>query len=157
MDLKTELIEGVVIKKLVSHYDERGFFREIIRVTDDFFCAGFGQLSHSLVYPGVVKAWHGHKVQSQWTYASTGTLNVVLYDTRRNSITYQCVMEFLMGENTESTVYLLPPGVVHGYKCINGPANVIYVTSDQYDIDDEYRIPFNDPLINYDWMKNIIR
>ena len=29
-------IEGVEIKELVTHPDERGFFREIIRVTDPF-------------------------------------------------------------------------------------------------------------------------
>ena len=60
-------IEGVVVKKLKTHADERGFFREIIRETDDFSSAGFGQFSHSLVYSGVVKAWHAHKIQSQWT------------------------------------------------------------------------------------------
>ncbi len=31
------MIEGVVIKELVTHVDERGYFREIIRATDDFF------------------------------------------------------------------------------------------------------------------------
>ena len=31
------MIEGVVTKDLVTHSDERGYFREIIRVTDDFF------------------------------------------------------------------------------------------------------------------------
>jgi len=45
------LIDGVVFKELVTHTDERGFFREIIRVTDGFFGAGFGQWSHSLMYP----------------------------------------------------------------------------------------------------------
>ena len=50
------MIEGVVFKDLVTNTDERGFFREIIRVTDDFFAEGFGQCSHSLVYPGITKA-----------------------------------------------------------------------------------------------------
>ena len=34
-------IEGVVVRELVTHSDERGFFREIIRVTDEFFKEGF--------------------------------------------------------------------------------------------------------------------
>jgi dTDP-4-dehydrorhamnose 3,5-epimerase len=144
-------IEDVVVKKLKTHSEERGFFREIIRETDDFFTAGFGQLSHSLVYTGVIKAWHAHKIQSQWTYAATGTLKVALNDMRKESPTYQKTMEFLVGENTESSVYLFPPGVVHGYKCINGPANVIYVTSGQYDLEDEIRIPFDDPEIEFKW------
>jgi len=54
------MIEGVAIKALVTHADERGFFSEITKVTDDFFTVGFGQLSHSLVYPGVIKAWYAY-------------------------------------------------------------------------------------------------
>ncbi len=147
----TSSIMGVKIKPLNTHSDDRGFFREIIRATDQFFEEGFGQLSHSLVYSGVVKAWHGHSVQSQWTYAATGTLKVVLHDIRKDSPTYKETMEFLVGDNTETAVYLFPPGVAHGYKCINGPANIIYVTSGQYDLKDEVRIPHDSPEIMYDW------
>ena len=145
-------IEGVLIKTLETHRDERGFFREIIRETDSFFENGFGQLSHSLVYDGVIKAWHSHKIQSQWTYAVSGSLKVALHDARKESSTFGKTVEFVVGDNTESTVYLFPPGVAHGYKCINGPANVIYVTSGQYDLDDEVRIPFDSPEIDYDWL-----
>ena len=60
------MIEGTVFEDLVTHTDERGFFREIIRVTDEFFAEGFGQWSHSLMYPGVIKAWHIHKKQIDW-------------------------------------------------------------------------------------------
>ena len=145
------MIEDVAIKELVTHTDNRGFFREIIRANDDFFYAGFGQLSHSLVYSGIIKAWHAHKVQSQWTYVATGTLKVALHDMRKDSQTYQKTMEFFVGENAEASVYLFPPGVVHGYKCIEGPANVIYVTSGQYDLKDEVRIPYDNPEIRFDW------
>jgi len=145
------MIEGVTIRELVTHTDNRGFFREIIRANDDFFSAGFGQLSHSLVYSGVIKAWHSHKVQSQWTYVTTGTLKVALHDMRKDSLTYKQTMEILVGENTKASVYLFPPGVVHGYKCINGPANVIYVTSGQYDLEDEVRIRYDSPEIEFKW------
>ena len=148
----SNLIEGVIVKKLKTHFDERGFFREIIRETDDFFSAGFGQLSHSLVYPGVIKAWHAHKIQSQWTYAASGTLKVALYDLRKDSKTYQQTTEFLVGENAQQAVYFFPPGVAHGYKCVNGPANVVYLTSGQYDLEDEVRISHDDPEIGYDWL-----
>ena len=32
------MIEGVLFKELVTHTDERGFFREIIRCNRRFFC-----------------------------------------------------------------------------------------------------------------------
>lgn len=49
-------ILGVELKPLATHPDERGFFREVIRVTDEFFEEGFGQWSHSLMYPSVPPA-----------------------------------------------------------------------------------------------------
>jgi len=148
------MIEGVFLKDLITHSDERGFFREVIRVTDDFFKEGFGQLSHSLVYAGVVKAWHLHKIQTQWTYVACGLLKVVLHDMRSQSVTYGKAMEFLIGDNQPSRVYAFPPGVAHGYRCIYGPAHVIYVTSGTYDQSDEERIPHNDLTIGYDWLRS---
>jgi dTDP-4-dehydrorhamnose 3,5-epimerase len=148
-----QMIEGVVFKELITHVDERGFFRELIRVTDDFFAEGFGQLSHSLVYPGVVKAWHAHKTQVQWTYVICGLLKVALHDYRPKSPSYRETMEFLSGDNQPVCVYCFPPGVAHGYKCIHGPAYVLYVTSSVYDPEDEIRIAHDDPAIGYDWMK----
>jgi len=146
------MINGVFLKDLITHADERGFFREIIRATDDFFAAGFGQLSHSLVYPGIVKAWHAHTEQTQWTHVICGLLKVVLYDSRSESSTFGQRMEFLAGDNQKALVYSFPPGVVHGYRCINGPAHVIYVTSGTYDLKDEIRIPYDDATIGYDWL-----
>ena len=147
------MIEGVVFKDLVTNTDERGFFREIIRVTDDFFAEGFGQCSHSLVYPGITKAWHAHKVQTQWTYVACGVLKVVIHDCRPDSTTFRETMELLMGDDQSTGVYCLPPVVAHGYRCISGPAHVFYVTSGVYDPDDEVRIPHDDPGIGYDWLK----
>lgn len=147
------MIKGVFLKDLSTHPDERGFFREVIRVTDNFFKEGFGQLSHSLVYAGIVKAWHLHKIQTQWTYVACGLLKVALHDTRSQSLTYGETMEFLIGDNQTSRVYVFPPGVAHGYRCLYGPAHVMYVTSGIYDPSEEGRIPHDNPDIGYDWLK----
>lgn len=134
------MIDGVEIKKLVSHEDERGFFRELIRKSDVFFAPGFGQLSHSLVHKGVVKAWHGHIWQHQWTYVISGLLSIKIFDVRKDSKTHNEKMEFLLGNGVDARVYLIPPGVVHGYRVIDGPAHVLYVTSGEYDPADEIRL-----------------
>jgi dTDP-4-dehydrorhamnose 3,5-epimerase len=145
------MIDGVIIKELQSHCDDRGFFREIIRSTDDFFAHGFGQLSHSLVNKGVVKAWHAHVEQSQWNYVVNGLIKVALYDNRKNSESYGELMEFDCGNGQEAKVYCFPPGVLHGYKCIEGPMNIIYVCSGTYDLNDEIRIGHSE--VDYDWSK----
>lgn len=147
------MIDGVAIKELVTNTDERGFFREIIRCSDDFFAEGFGQWSQSLMYAGVAKAWHIHKVQIDWWYVAGGVLKVALHDTRTDSPTYLETMELFMGENQPARVLRIPPGVAHGCKCVSGPANLFYITSKVYDPADEGRIPYNDPVIGYDWLK----
>jgi len=145
------MIQGVVIKNLVTHTDERGFFREIIRVTDKSFTDGFGQLSHSLVHSGVIKAWHAHRIQGQWNYIVCGLAKVALHDFRPDSPTFNETMEFLAGDDQLAQVYYFPPGVSHGYKCISGPMHIIYVTSGTYDLSDEVRIPQDSPEIGYNW------
>ena len=147
------MIDGVIIKTLITHTDERGFFREIIRCNDDFFSEGFGQWSVSRMYTGVIKAWHIHQKQIDWWYVSDGVLKVVLYDTRKSSPTYKETMELLMGDNQPSQVLKIPTGVAHGCKCISGPSNLFYITSNVYDPKDEGRIPYNDSEIGYDWLK----
>jgi len=148
------MIEGVDIKELVTHTDERGFFQEIIRVTDEMFSEGFGQWSRSLMYQGVIKAWHIHEKQVDWWYVADGVLKVVLYDNRPDSATYREKMEILMGDSQKAQVLRIPPGVAHGCKCISGPANFFYITSKTYDSTDEGRIDHDDPEIGYDWLAN---
>ncbi len=140
-------IEGVVLKQLVTHADERGFFREVIRETDDFFDR-FGQWSHSLMYAGSAKAWHIHKRQIDWWYV-IGTIKVALYDMREGSPTQGKLMEFMMGDS-EVTCLRIPPGVAHGCRAME-LSHIIYVTSNVYSPEEEGRIAHDDPEIGYDW------
>lgn len=149
------MIDGVATKKLIRHPDERGFFEELIRVDDEFFSEGFGQLSRSSMIHGVVKAWHVHKSQVDWWYAIKGKIKVALYDMRLTSSTYKKISEFLLGEGGEDVVIKIPAGVAHGLKVLEGPAELIYVTSGIYNKDEEGRIPYNDPSIGYDWVQGM--
>ena len=144
-------IQGVQLKPLVTHADERGFFREIIRVTDGIFEEGFGQWSHSLMFPDVSKAWHIHPHQVDWWYVPLGTLKVVLSDQREGSPTHGKTMELFLGENAMAAVLKIPPGVAHGCKAIGGVTHLFYVTSRTYDLNEEGRIAHDDPAIGYDW------
>ena len=150
--LYNKMIEGVLISDIKTHADERGFFREVLRDTNISGTEALGQISHSLVYAGVVKAWHSHKIQTQWNYVASGLIYVALHDLREDSATRGETMNFLAGENQNAMSYKFPPGVAHGYKCINGPMNIIYITSGIYDLDDEVRIPHDDQRIGFDWI-----
>jgi dTDP-4-dehydrorhamnose 3,5-epimerase len=148
-----ETIDGVVFKELITNTDERGFFRELIRSTDDFFAEGFGQWSQSMMFGGVTKAWHLHRQQIDWWYVGAGVLRIGLADTRADSPTYRKTMDFLMGDLQPARILRIPPGVAHGCKVIQGPATLFYITSDAYNPNDELRIPYDSPEIGFDWLK----
>lgn len=144
---------GVVINELVTHADNRGFFRELLRfpsISDDIRY-DVGQISHSEVLPRIVKAWHGHLYQYQWTYIAKGNCVVALADRRKESKTFDQVLSFTAGESSRQIIYGFPPGVFHGYKNLGDTAQVIYITSGHYDLKDELRLEPNTNDINFNW------
>lgn len=151
-------IFGVQLKPLKTHRDDRGFFREIVRVTDDFFKeAGFAQWSHSRMIKNVVKAWHYHHVQYDWWYLALGRIETVLFDNRPESPTYKHKMVFNMGESdvygsdTQEVCVKIPPGVLHGLKVLSPEAHLFYITSVVYSPNEEGRFPYNCDLVPHSW------
>ncbi len=153
----SEGIVGVTIKELVSHPDDRGFFREICRNTDPIFEGGvFGQWSHSKMQRGVVKAWHYHHVQTDWWYVPLGQVQTVLFDNRPESSTYQVKLVIEMGEGGNEVLVRIPPGVLHGCRVMSDFAHLFYITSHTYDPNEEGRIPYDSELVGHDWGENPI-
>ena len=79
-------IHDVVVKKLVTYPDDRGYFREVLR-EDDHLLKRFGQTAVTKSYPGVIKAFHWHQHQDDLWYIVDGMARVVLYDRRPDSPT----------------------------------------------------------------------
>jgi len=146
------MIDGVVIKQLKVIPDERGRLMEILRADDDFFHK-FGQVYITSGYPGVVKAWHYHKLQADHFCVVKGMMKVVLYDSRDGSPTKGEVNEFFLGEH-RPILLRIPPLVCHGFKTVGTEeALLINVTTEPYNYNepDEYRV---DPHVNdipYTW------
>lgn len=149
--MQTCHIDGVIIKDLVTHEDARGFFREMLRIGVDFPVSHVGQLSHSLVNEGVLKAWHYHEKQGQWNYIACGEALVVLYDYRKDSKTFGNKIKMHLGKGFLPKAYFFPHGVLHGYKCLKGPMHIFYMTSGIYDPSEEVRLSYNHPEVRYDW------
>lgn len=146
------MIDGVKVKQLIRHSDDRGFFQEIVR-DDDELLRRFGQASMSKTYPGVIKAFHYHERQDDLWFFPVGNAQVVLYDLREDSPTKGETNVFYMGEDNPIAV-LIPAGVAHGYRTLGEkPAIIIYFTTQSYNPNnpDEKRLPFNDPRIGFNW------
>ncbi len=71
------MIDGVKVRKLRLIPDERGFLMEMMRKDWEEF-EGFGQVYVTAVYPGVVKAWHYHRVQEDRFTCVRGMVKAVL-------------------------------------------------------------------------------
>lgn len=150
-----ELIKDVVVKKLAVHCDERGRLMEMVRADDsELKNIEFGQVYMTTAYPGVVKAWHCHRKQTDHFACVKGMIKLALYDGREQSPTHGLMNEFFMGEHNPVLVEI-PTGVYHGFKCISGDeAIVINYTTECYNraAPDELRIaPHGE--IPYDWSR----
>ena len=150
------MIEGITTKKLVRNADERGFLMEMLREDDEVF-EHFGQSYVALNYPGVVRAWHYHKKQTDNFVCVKGMVKVGLYDAREGSPTHGRVQEVFLGDNNPMLLKI-PPGVFHGYKTIGTePSLLINFPTCTYNraAPDEYRVPWDSPEVPYDWaLKN---
>ena len=148
------LIDGVEAKRARVIPDERGRLGEILRADDPFF-SKFGQTYFTTTYPGVVKAWHFHKKQTDIFYAIKGLLKIGLYDARDDSSTKGEVNMVYLGEHLPGLVKI-PPGVYHGWMCVSDyEAIIVNVTSEMYDYKspDEFRADPHTKDIPFDWTK----
>ena len=148
------MIEGVRTKPLKLIPDERGMLMEILRADDDLF-QKFGQVYMTTAYPGVVKGWHYHKVQWDHFVCVSGMVKLVLYDDRGGSKTHGEVAEFFLGIRNPMLV-AIPPGVYHGFKCVGDRECVMLnIPTEPYHHakPDEFRKPWDDPSIPYDWAR----
>jgi len=145
-------IEGVEVKKLTIHVDERGRLMEILRIDDSMF-KKFGQVYYTATNPGFVKAWHYHKIQTDYFTCLQGKMRLVLYDDRKNSKTKGQIQEFIISPENPILVSI-PPGIYHGFESAdNKEAVALNIPTELYNREhpDEYRLPFNTDKIPFKW------
>jgi len=148
------MIDGVKVKKLRVIPDERGRLMEILRSDEEIY-EKFGQIYITAAYPGVVKAWHYHREQTDHLVCVSGMMKIVLYDAREGSSTNGEVNEFFCGVNNPLLIKV-PKGIYHGFKCISDTeALVINIPDKLYDYDspDEFRVDPHKNDIPYDWAR----
>ena len=146
------MIDGVRIEELRVIPDDRGYLMEMLRADSPDF-EKFGQVYLTVVYPGVVKAWHSHRKQTDNFVCVSGMAKVGLYDAREDSPTRGETMTVYMGSQRQLRLRI-PPGVCHGFTPVGTePAAIINIPTEVYDYQDpdEERRPWNDPEIGYDW------
>lgn len=111
------MIKGVIIKKLNKYKDDRGWLAEIFRKDEDNYQPVMSYVS--VTNPGVIRGPHEHVKQSDcFVFVGPGSFELHLWDRRENSKTNGEQIKITVGENNP-TMVIVPPGVVHGYKCVS--------------------------------------
>ncbi|MBV8809281.1 MAG: dTDP-4-dehydrorhamnose 3,5-epimerase family protein [Acidobacteriaceae bacterium] len=150
----SDLISGVEIKAFPIWPDDRGYFLEVARLGQDLvaqFPADSTQISAAFNYPGIIKAFHYHRLQTDYWVPAAGLFQVALVDLRVGSSTYGWKNTLYVGTLRPWQI-LIPPGIAHGYKVLGEqPSVLVYITNRTYDPKDEGRVPYNDTAIAYDW------
>ncbi|MDX9893268.1 MAG: dTDP-4-dehydrorhamnose 3,5-epimerase family protein [Patescibacteria group bacterium] len=124
------MIKDVVITNLEKFHDNRGWLAEIFRNDQSEFRPAMGYVSQTL--PGVVRGPHEHQEQSDFFVFLFGTFRLYLWDNREGSANYRQLETYEVGENNPAGV-IIPPGVVHAYKCISeNPGLVINLPNELY-------------------------
>ncbi len=112
-------IEGVVVKNLLKHQDQRGYLCELFR--SDEAPSGFNPAMSYLSFtePGASRGPHEHRKQTDYfAVPGPGNFMVKMWDSREDSSTRGNCMTVYAGQD-KPVVIIIPPGVVHGYTNIS--------------------------------------
>ena len=139
--------------KLNKFADSRGWslmdIYSMFNALNNHVCDGGDmQINYSILYPGVVKAWHRHKNQDDFFCVLNGMAQVGVYSDENGP------EKFFIGEHNPAVVHI-KAGEWHGLTAVGDePCGLLYLVTNQYNPDDpdEERAP-HDSFVGADWWK----
>lgn len=145
------LPDGVLVRDLVTHVDDRGSLCEL-------YDPRWGFTDEPLVYayfmtirPGVIKGWALHERKLDRYVVPFGEVEVVLYDPRPGSPTRGLVAKHYLTEVRRQALSI-PPGIWHATRNIGlADAVVVNFPNEAYDHanPDKFHLPLDSPEIPY--------
>lgn len=145
------LIEGVSIRQVPTHVDERGSVVELYDPRWGWHPAPMVFAHCFTIRPGFVKGWGLHKTHEDRYFILQGEIALVLFDPRPDSSTCGQVCKIVMSELNRQLINI-PKFVWHAEENIGGrDAVVIDFPTEPYNHanPDKYRLPLDTPLIPY--------
>ena len=145
-------IDGVQLVELKRFTDDGGSFMELARLQQGMPAAlpGFEcrQVNYSEMDPGVIKAFHLHRRQTDvWFVPPDDKMLVVLLDVRAHTKSHGAQRRIVLGDG-QSRLLRIPPGVAHGVKNLAfSRGHIIYFVDVQFSPDpdqtEEGRLPWD--------------
>ncbi|MBT3404882.1 methyltransferase domain-containing protein [archaeon] len=144
-EIPPRIVQGefLEIKKLNTFANDQGYLFETLRADDSIYEGKFGQVLISSIYPGIIKGFHLHKKQIDYTACVKGNLKyVALKPMPDGSFEMQTI---ILGERNPLLIKC-PPGIWHGYMPLTGKEAMVLHIADRpfytLDPDTERKDPF---------------
>lgn len=119
-------IDGVIVKRLVKHIDQRGWLVELFRY-DELDGEHYPQMAYiSATSTEQARGPHEHNDQTDlFCFLGPSNFKVYLWDNRKRSPTFQNKMVVLAGEDDPKSI-IVPAGVVHAYKNVGSMEGKVF-------------------------------
>lgn len=156
MEFQDTALKGVVILKLKTYRDSRGYFRELFRFETAAARLGvpdFCQDNMSVSHKSVIRALHLQKppaAQGKLVFCLRGAIWDVAVDVRKGSATYGKWVGFELSEENGQALFI-PEGCAHGFQALQDDSSVIYKCTRYYDASTEVGFRFDDPDVGVQW------
>lgn len=145
-----DTIEKIRVIKNKLYFDNRGYFKEILKEKD--FRKRFPFVVMSLSKKNVLRGLHIQLKNPQGKYISVlkGEIFDVGVDLRNGSKTFGKHYTNILSEKNSKSLYI-PPGFAHGFVGIGQNNYVIYSCSSYRNRQSEIGIKFDDPILKIKW------
>ena len=147
--IKTKFKDLIVFHSK-SHFDSRGYFRELVLEKEVKTKLKFYVVSKSK--KNVLRGLHFQKKRSQGKFLSVlkGEIFDVALDCRPGSKTFGKHFKIFLSEKNCKSIYI-PPGFAHGFLGMKEENIVMYGCTQYRDAKSESGIIWNDPNLSIDW------
>lgn len=157
MKINKTALEGVLLLEPCRYHDERGYFMEVLRLSDLSAAAGhpinFVQENESKSKYGVLRGLHYQlppHAQAKLVRVVSGRVWDVAVDIRRHSPTFGAHFGVELSAENSCQLYI-PEGFAHGFVALSDEAVLQYKCTDYYHPECEGGIAWDDPQLAIPW------
>lgn len=152
-EIKKTSIEGLFLIQRQAVTDERGFFKEVARLSEINESLGsqfnIAQINHSHSEKNVLRGIH----IAPWNkliYVASGKVQCAIADLRPDSPTFLRFESFILGEGNNSALFV-SKFLGNSYAVLSDFADYFYFTDQEWKAGLEKSVIWNDPMINIPW------
>jgi dTDP-4-dehydrorhamnose 3,5-epimerase len=155
-------LDGAYLIEPQPIIDNRGFFSRIV-CEDEFKKHGLTNnwVQQNIAFnhkKGTLRGMHYQKDpfgEVKVVRCIQGSIYDAIVDLRKESSTYKKWLGIELSAKNHKMLYI-PEGFAHGYLTLTDDTEIAYLVSQSYHPDAEAGIRYDDPLINIEWLDEIL-